>query len=183
MIRPAPRTADEAALYLDLHPCPTCQNPDADWRPSETVVDGAPTLRYAGSCAGCGAAREILFELPTVSVPRSVDDLVRYGDARPSRLIDAGEWLAVADLAAQSSDVDTAAGTATPDGIQLLAVATEAMTEILKFIPDDADEVPDSAFWTPEGQRLHRGSRGRFRRRRVALVRDRYRDLLDTLTR
>jgi hypothetical protein len=70
MLHPAPRTVDEVTLYLDIHPCPTCRNPHADWQYSTTVVGGSPAPRYAGNCGECGTARELLFEQPTQNVDR-----------------------------------------------------------------------------------------------------------------
>ncbi len=183
MIQPAARTRDEAELYLDLNPCPTCGSAETAWQDSYGTVDDRKVQRFHGSCGNCGTPREIVLLAPTALAHRAPDDRVRYGGGRPSELIDAGQWLAVADLAARSSGIDVQdIGTPVdPEAVALLTVAAEAMTEILKFIPPDDDEVPDSAFWTDGGSALHRASPGRFRRRRLALVRDSYQDLLDRL--
>ncbi|MGA8112316.1 MAG: hypothetical protein WCA46_01500 [Actinocatenispora sp.] len=183
MALPAARTPDEAQLYLDIHPCERCGSMETPWEQSAEVVDGTSVLRYRGTCAGCGTERDATFLTPKVHIVRGRDEVVRYGGAQPSELIDAGEWLAVADLAARSSGISVGEDEieAEPEGVELLGIAAEAMTEVLKFVPDGADRVPDSAFWTTEGRQLHETSPGRFKRRRLLIVRDSYRDVLDRL--
>jgi hypothetical protein len=102
--QPAPPLAHsslEAHLYMGLHPC-SCG--DARFRRGSTLSElpnGDLLRRYAGRCARCGTDRRFEFRLPA-RPPEPGSDEIRYGDALPSELIDAGEWLWVADSYART---------------------------------------------------------------------------------
>ena len=117
-----------------------------------------------------------MFRLPEPgSTPASADGVV-FGGPEPSELLDAGEWLWVADLVAGNIPADD------PDSArQALGIAAAAMDEILKFVPAGAGEVPDAAFWSRRGRRVRAEEPGRFQRDRLAIVRDSYRDQLDAV--
>lgn len=144
MARPYARSNAEAHLYMDLHPCPACGERDFDRR--SAVINDAGTLcsRYTGPCARCGAPRTFVFELPDAIRPVHAD-YVEYGGDDPSRIIDPGEWLAVAAAHARRGrrrDWD---------------IARAAITEVRKFLPAGLhgrplDRVPDEAFWTARGR-------------------------------
>jgi hypothetical protein len=165
---------------MDLHPCPACGSVDVSWE--STLVDGG-SRRYAGACGGCGAAREFVFGEPDPSVFIPDFEPVVFGGQDPSVLIDAGEWMWVGDLSAQVATgvVVDPYGATVPDqqARESLAVAVAAMNEILKFLPDGAAEVPESAFWSDRGREVRAAAPGRFQRRRLHIVRDSYRDRLD----
>jgi hypothetical protein len=171
------RTSAEAHLYMELHPCPQCG--DTVFRPASTVVRtprGTLASRYAGPCPGCGTEREFEFDLPgqTLFPPASG---VRFGAADASRIIDAGEWLFVADLVLGDLPAE-------PDGrapaderaaaARDAALGLAAVEEVLKFIPAGADEPPAGAFWTDRGRAKRAEEPGRFRRARLEAVRDVY---------
>ncbi|MGV9326545.1 hypothetical protein ACWDR1_33995 [Streptosporangium sandarakinum] len=166
---PVARSRDEALLYLDLSPC-ACGSADTAWESGLVTVAGEPVSRYAGTCSGCGAAREFLFGLPEREVAPT--RFPAFGGPEPSRLLDAGEWLWVAD---------TVAGNAPAGGpdeaAPVLAVAVAAMEEVVKFVPPGQDEVPGEAFWTERGRRVRDAGPGRFRLDRLLVVRDAYRSL------
>jgi hypothetical protein len=164
------RTRDEAHLYLDLHPCP-CGSVDTTWRSGLVSADGGPANRYSGTCGGCGAEREYIFGLPERPVMPS--GYPTFGGEEPSQLLDAGEWLWVADLTAGNVPVDDEA-----EARRTLAVATAAVEEVVKFIPPGADEVPDDGFWSRRGQEVRTAEPGRFELDRLLIVRDTYRDLV-----
>lgn len=183
MTLPAARTRDEAHLYMDLHPCAECGDADVPWENAILDDAGTPVRRYTGTCPGCGAVREFVFALPERPAVLPDHEVLSFGGPERSELLDAGEWLWVSDLAAQS-----ATGVALdPEGVRVadaeareaLAVAVAALNEILKFVPDGADAVPDSAFWSDRGRELRHAAPGRFERRRLQAVRDTYRDRLD----
>jgi len=50
------------------------------------------------------------------------------------------------------------------------------MEEVLKFIPEGAEEVPPSGFWSERGRKLRADSPRRFRRDELTTVRDGYRE-------
>jgi len=176
MVLPVARTRDEAHLYLDLHPCERCGGVDVAWD-SAPVVDGTPARRYAGVCGECGASREFVFAEPERSLEPGPDVAVLFGGSEPSRLLDPGEWMLVADLCAQAAAVPEGAE---PDAEARysLAVAVAAVEEIIKFLPPGGDAVPEPAFSSARGRTVYHQERGRFHRRRLYLVRNSYRDSL-----
>jgi hypothetical protein len=106
------------------------------------VADFA-VCRFAGTCPNCGWERECAFRgLPANPQPLR---FAGFGGPEPSKLLDAGEWLAVA----QDSELDE--GSPAPI-CNPLEVAVAAVDEILKFIPEGSDSVPDEAFWTERGR-------------------------------
>lgn len=165
---------------MDMRPCPTCGKSDVHWDSALTSDDGAPARRYSGSCPGCRAAREFVFRLPERPLLPGPGDVVLFGDDEPSELLDAGEWLYVADVCAQAAAGQgrEAGSTLSPEARESLIVAVAAMDEVLKFIPEGRDEVPRAGFWSDRGRTLRQTEPGRFRRRRLLTVRNTYRDAL-----
>jgi hypothetical protein len=118
-------------------------------------------------------------EYPALPLPGEV---VLFGRDDRSQLIDAGEWLLVAELCARRTGTVTSGTDREPllddEARQSLAIAVRAMDEVLKFLPDGQDSVPDSAFWSRRGRELHDREPGRFRRPRLQIIRDTYQDVL-----
>jgi hypothetical protein len=164
------RTRDEAQLYLELHPCPDCGSIDTPWEHSLIQVDGELTIRYAGICPGCEAEREYLFGLPARET--RVSGWPTFGGPEPSELLDAGQWMDVADRAAEAVPTDPV------EAGRVLAVARAAVDEVVKFVPTGADAVPEDEFWTPEGQAVRDAEPARFRLDRLLLARDTYHELV-----
>ncbi|TCO50021.1 hypothetical protein EV646_10292 [Kribbella antiqua] len=163
------RTRDEVLLYLELTPCPDCGTVETSWEDGLAHVEGSLVISYAGECPGCGASREYLFGLPERETPGPFPN---FGGPEASELLDAGQWLAVADRAAGSVGVDDRSEAARA----VMSVARAAVEEVVKFIPPGADVVPDDAFWTGEGRATLDAEPGRFRLERLLVVRDSYRD-------
>ncbi|TDW22804.1 hypothetical protein [Kribbella kalugense] len=150
------RTSTEVSLYLDLIPCPDCGSDQADWQEE--------AFTYTGECVGCGAQREYTFSPPEHAIRDT------FGGPEPSELIDAGQWLAVADrIAGEVAVNDRSEGALTA-----MALARQAVEEVLKFIPPSQDTVPDEAFWTDAGRAERELDPGRFRLDRLLVVRDSY---------
>lgn len=164
------RTRDEAYLYLELTPCRDCGSTEAPWEHALIEVDGELTISYAGTCAGCGAEREYLFGLPARETPPV--SWPTFGGAEPSELLDAGQWLAVADRAAGSVPADP------EETARVLSVARAAVEEVIKFVPPGQDAVPEDEFWTPDGRQVRDSEPGRFRLDRLLVVRDTYHELV-----
>lgn len=160
------RTSAEAALYLELTPCPDCGSTETDWYDQQM----GGVLSCAGVCAGCGANREYLFSSPQPddSVPQSATS--EFGGPEPSELINAGQWLAFADQIAGQVAVDDRSEQAR----DAMAVARQAVEEVAKFVPASADAVPEEAFWTEAGREVRALDPGRFRLERLLVIRDSY---------
>ncbi|MGH3379815.1 MAG: hypothetical protein ACRDP6_34305 [Actinoallomurus sp.] len=177
MSLPLARTPREAHLYIDMHAC-ACGERGTDQRSHSTLAGKTYWAgRYDLTCTGCGAERRFIFRVP--DWPLSVDG---YGGDSPSEIIDAGQWIWLADLAASSC-----AAQPSPDEeerrrqAEAMKEAVAAMEEILKFIPGREPIAPDTAFWTPEGRAIRDRESGRFRRPRLEVVLDSYRGSLDGL--
>jgi hypothetical protein len=175
------RTNAEEHLYMQLHPCPSCGAAGFTAPSAVVLVEGVLASRFAGPCPGCGQAREFVFRLPDeILLPDP--DRVRFGrDGEPSELIDAGEWLWVADQIARAVPADLS-GLDEPDRTRArtdLSAAVAAMDEVLKFLPEGADAVPELACWTERGRLLYEAEPARFRRSRLAARRASYLDLRD----
>jgi hypothetical protein len=154
------RTFDEAHLYMDLRPC-ECGESDFDRESVLSTAGGSRTMTYRGSCAGCGRQREFAFRL--ADRRSAADGDSRYGDgAAPSRLLDAGEWVAVSDfMAATARSMLPADGGFDGYGDEeligiheLLSSAAAATQESAKFLPAGAERVPDTAIWSDSGRLL-----------------------------
>jgi hypothetical protein len=163
------RTRDEVLLYLELNPCLDCGAVETSWEDGLAQVDGELVISYTGECPGCGAGREYLFGLPE---QETLGAFPNFGGPEPSELLDAGQWLQVADRAASTVAVDDRSEAARA----VLDVAAAAVAEVVKFIPPGEDVVPDDAFWTGEGRATLDAEPGRFRLERLLVVRDSYRD-------
>jgi hypothetical protein len=163
---PLARTPAEAHLYMDIRPCETCGERGFSGASAVVYVDGELCSQYTGTCPRCGGDRRFVFRLPDEPwLPLERD--VAFGGPAPSELLDAGEWLIVADLAS---------GRPQPDDADL-ALAAAAIDEVLKFIPDGADAVPPEAIHTEDGRQAYEREPGRFRRTRLAAVAATYREL------
>lgn len=167
---PLARTNAEAHLYMDLRPCDACGHRGFAGHSAMVFVDGELCSNYNGSCPRCGLDRAFTFRLPEeIRLPLERD--VVFGDDEPSELLDAGEWLTVADLAAGRPDADD----------EDLALAASAIDEVLKFIPEGAEAVPPESLRTEDGREVYEREPGRFRRNRLEAVATTYRRLVAEL--
>ncbi|GAA2207359.1 hypothetical protein GCM10009850_028170 [Nonomuraea monospora] len=157
-------------MYLDLNPC-ACGSVETEWDSGVLSIEGSLVKCYSGVCGGCRTEREHYFALPRREVmPR---DWPAFGGPEPSQLLDAGEWMWLADFTASNVPEDAA------NARRTLSMARAAVEEVLKFIPEGQDDVPADAFWSARGQEVRDAEPPRFRRDRLLVVRDTYRDLAD----
>jgi hypothetical protein len=178
---PLARSNEEAHLYMDLHPC-SCGGRDAS-RDSAVGLDGDTfVVRYTCVCGTCGRQRTYEFREP--DVPARPADGGWSAGPQPSELLDAGEWLWVADRFGRAP--------AEPDGLTPaevgqarsdLAAAAAAVDETLKFLPPGAAAVPDGAFWSERGRQVRVGAPERFARASLEATRDSYRAVREALAR
>jgi len=142
------------------------------WEDALVFIGGRAARSYFATCPACGLDRKFTFWAPGPrSVPSRPAGGVVFGGPEPSELLDAAEWLWVADLTASRVPVNDQRA-----AWRALAIATAAMEEILKFIPAGAGEVPEGAFWSRRGRRVRAEEPGRFERERLLIVRDTYRE-------
>jgi hypothetical protein len=172
MAPPLARTNEEAHLFLELHPCP-CGEPDFEPTSSLTQVGDGWICRYSGECVRCGRPRAYEFRQPAeIVVP---DETVWADGDQPSELLDAGEWLWVADTyASRSTDHTNLSESARRQLRTDLLAARAAVLEVLKFLPAGANEVPDTAFWSERGRAVRGAEPGRFGRLRLDAARTAY---------
>lgn len=183
------RTAEEAHLYMDLHPCGCGEVQFPRGSSVIETADGDLASHYTGTCPQDGVRREFTFRLPQQITMPPRDGSVRFGGPEPSELIDPGEWLSIADAYARTvpadpsagarSSADTSAGSSAGAGFSAGARSTlnravAAIDEVLKFIPAGEDRVPERAFVTDRGRAVHAKEPGRFRRPRLEAVRNTY---------
>jgi hypothetical protein len=160
------RSPDECQLYMELRPC-SCGEDAFSWtRHSLEQHDGRLVSVYEGTCGRCDAARRFEFE-----VAGDYPEPPAYGGDAPSRVVDPGEFLvssqrAVAEVPADPAQVDADQLVEAYDAVEL---AVAAIVEVLKFIPDGADAVPEAAFTSARGRQVYAGDPARFRRARLAL--------------
>lgn len=174
------RSNAEAHLYMELHPCGGCGETEFAPPSSAMLVDGDLLSRFAGPCPACGTLREFTFRLP--ARPQFPDpDEPSFGAAEPSVLVDAGEWLWLADLIASAIPAHPS-GMTQEERDQAhfdLRTAAAAVGEAMKFLPPGADEVPAEALWNDRGRVLYQEQPGRFRRQRLASAQRGYRELAE----
>ncbi|HEY3502781.1 MAG TPA: hypothetical protein VGN37_08390 [Actinocatenispora sp.] len=174
------RSSAEAHLYMRMQPCEVCGATEFFPDSSVVMVDGELASRYTGLCPQCGTTREFTFLLPDeVIFPNEEEP--EFGDDQPSELLDPGEWLWLADASAGAAPAspDGLSDQARRDALVDLRTAAAAVDEVLKFIPDGAEEVPSEAFRSPRGRAVYAQEPGRFRRGRLAAVRATYREISD----
>jgi hypothetical protein len=175
---PLARTAKEEHLYIELHACECGERNVTHHRHATLQGDGYWASDHELTCPNCSAEREFIFR--TTDWPSWPES--GYGGPEPSEIIDAGQWLIIADLCASSV-------AATPSQVPderakqraAMQMAVDALAEILKFIPDGESIVPDSGFWTPEGRAERHREPGRFRRPRLEVVLQTYQRILAEL--
>jgi hypothetical protein len=177
------RTVAEAHLFMDLHPCDVCGEEQFDRTAAVILVDGELLSRYTGTCPQCGNPREFTFRIPD-ETPLPDPDEPSFGAEPRSELLDAGEWLWVADEIARTIPAE-------PDGMspeersyarREIATAAAAVAEARKFVPSGADAVPREELWSPSGRAVYDAEPGRFDVQRLELVERVYRELAGTFS-
>jgi hypothetical protein len=147
-----------------------------DYRSRTRLVEDedAWTLRFEGVADGTGPRIDVV--VPRESETAARRDGLTFG-AGTSQLIDAGQWVQIAAVYARRAmreslrfardrtDVDLFR-----DVVRGWEIAHDALAEAAKFLPDEADEIPATACWTPLGTTTREEAPERFTR--VGLDRD-----------
>ncbi|MEU4326090.1 hypothetical protein [Nonomuraea dietziae] len=107
-----------------------------------------------------------------------------------SELVDAGQWVFVAETYARTALDDGLTFAVGPGDDKLFAgvaagweLAADALAEALKFLPPGTDSLPPQAFWTPMGVSLREANPERFTRERLESDLLFYRQSLEDLSR
>ena len=171
------RSSPECHLYIELHPC-SCGERRLETKHKLVSREDGLVAAYEGTCPGCATLRTFDFVLDPEIPPGD-----KFGGSRPSQLIDAGQYLAVADDAARRVPGNAAKLDDAKRGEARwwMNRAVNALEEVLKFIPPDADAVPASALFTAPGKETYLAEPGRFRMSRLEAVLGAYRDALRAL--
>jgi len=144
---PVARSTWECQMFFGLAVCPQCGETGLD--PVELNV--GQVWEYATTCPNCEHRQQFAFAVARLGPP----PFPAFGGAEPSQLIDAGQFLVLAEEAADDVPADPADLSSDDlmpeEALEELSVAVAAIEEVLKFIPADADRVPREALWTVEG--------------------------------
>ncbi|WP_327316685.1 hypothetical protein [Streptomyces sp. NBC_01235] len=155
------RSAFEAHLYMDLHPC-ECGSGDFD-RQHRLEQHGDDIVAvYEGPCRQCGTTRRFVFRMAEEIPPPPP----AFGGREPSQIIDPWEFAEVGFRISESTGIKLLNTPKSEHGKLRDAVAytVAAFEEIPKFIPPGQDAVPASAFTSEAGKAGYRRDPGNFDR-------------------
>jgi hypothetical protein len=158
-------------MYMMLNPCPSCGDEQFSLTVHMILVDDDLLTRYAGPCRTCATPREFTFDIEDEfaidgeTLPLTPGE-PEFGRAKPSTIIDAGQWLTCADniLAGTPTNILGVSEEEWQTRRYLFKAAAESVGEVLKFIPADGDDVPSASFWTDDGRAARDQAPDRFRR-------------------
>jgi hypothetical protein len=102
----------------------------------------------------------------------------KFGGARPSTIIDAGQYMSAAEAAAKQVPVHPGQPEQRLHALGRMARAVACLEEVLKWIPAGDDRIPEEAFFTTEGTQIYAREPGRYRRARLEPVLAVYRETL-----
>ncbi|MBT8493349.1 MAG: hypothetical protein KJO07_09860 [Deltaproteobacteria bacterium] len=147
------RSAAEADLYVDLE-CEAAGEVPQSRKRKKTERRRQTFWSYQIRCAS-GKLLEFEFELDGLPEPKpGLRRKVEYGGKEPSRLIDAGEWLRVADRHANLAPKSVAGlpERQRREAAGNLEIAIAAVGETLKFIPAGGDRVSSTVLTSTRGK-------------------------------
>jgi len=164
------RYSFECLVYIEFHPCDCGSSGAMDVRIARQGECNVAI--YESSCGGCRRSRRFDFII---------------GDEHEARstIVDAGQWLLVAERIAKQlpADLQLLSGEERRWARVELERAIIALEEALKFVPVDKDRVPFDALFSERGKSLHGEEAGRFRKPRIQAILAVYRDSLERLSR
>lgn len=174
----AARSSAEAHLYMELH---ACDCGEVEFTPTGTTVvpgDDQTSITYAGTCPRCGSARTFTFQMPAQE-PFPDPDEPAFSTSGCSSLVDAGQWLWLADLvpAGLRGEPAELTGQERRQAQFDLRTAAAAVTEALRFVPSGAAAVPADALFTDQGRQVYARDPARLRRQRLLAARQALLDL------
>ncbi|MFC6083135.1 hypothetical protein [Sphaerisporangium aureirubrum] len=189
---PLARTLVEAYLYIEVTAVALRAGDEAGEKDSVTDYDAHTTLtegrevwtvRFDGREIGLPVRFDVLVPYGTEFAARR--EGVRFGHGT-SEVIDAGQWRVISGGYARQAlrdDLHFARDRSDADryrGVVLgWEAARDAAAEVAKFLPDDADEIPETAFWTDMGRSARREDPEWFTRDGVAAAVSFFQEALD----
>lgn len=161
------RSSIELRLWIERHPCPCGERSIEGFKHlSRWLPDGRFLQSESGSCPTCGRSRTVnAWEIEREPFRSRLGDgysaPAHFYIANvpvPSQVIGPHEFVDIALAYDPDLDPDTLPPGAFRDSLGRQCDALTALTELLKFIPDGADAVPDDAYvhggW-PEARAAH----------------------------
>jgi hypothetical protein len=159
------RSPAESYLYIDLHPC-DCGEERLEPNHWLEERDGVFVSVYEGNCPRCGRHRKFEFAL---AEDHDIPPEPAFGGNQPSQLIDPGQFLRISDEAAHRVPVNLddlpRERWAAARSDMLYAIA--ALEEVAKFIPEDADIVPEEVFTSEIGRAMYQANPELFSRAQI----------------
>lgn len=167
------RTLAEAHIYASV--MAAADAPDAAADTGEDLVEGAETWTLS--------VRGYEIEVPYASEQAARQVGERFG-LGVSQLVDAGQWVLVATTYARRAlDLDLAYDNGPESERRSIELnwmfAADALTEAVKFLPEDADSIPASALWSELGRQTHQQQPALFQRDKLIDDLEYYRGTLD----
>ena len=159
------RTAEEADLYVDLEAEAQGEVPVSRKR-RKTERRRETFFLYEVRCKS-GKLLEFEFREDGLPTPRpGLRRKVAYGGPQQSLLIDAGEWMKVADRHADRAPGSLAGlpERARREAKADMEIAVAAIEEVMKFLPDGADRVSSASLFSARGKAYFNKDVRRFRR-------------------
>lgn len=184
---PVARSTWECQTFLSLAECPACGGVgSAAIELLACQRGGTEIWQYTVECLHCGHEWPVEFALSAEPEPA----YPAFGGAAPSQLVDAGQFLALAEESAEQvpadpAELDAAAGDelGLDEACDEIAIAVAAVEEVLKFIPAGDAAVPREALWTVDGVARYDRDPQAFQRRTLMATLGAYREVLAAYSR
>src|SRR5262245_787977 len=152
------RSSAECHLYIELRAC-ECGEGRSPWKHRLESRADAQIAVYEGRCDRCSAPWTFEFALDAEACA-----IGKFGGTKPSQIVDAGQFLAVADAAARAVSADVSALDERQRARALMLRAVAAIEEVFKFIPLGADRVVADSLFSVRGKEMYLAEPGRFRK-------------------
>jgi len=172
------RSSAECHLYIELRAC-ECGEGRSPWKHQLESRADALIAAYEGRCDRC--SRPWTFEF---ALDPEVCEIGKFGGTKPSQIVDAGQFLAVADAAARAvaGDVSALDDLSRQRARALMLRAVAAIEEVLKLIPPGADRIAADSLSSAMGKAMYLADPGRFRKSRLEAVLGVYREAVGRLS-
>ena len=153
----------EVETYLQVHPCPACQQ--GPWRAElpEAMSGVDPRLTVPARCLHCGREQALQFVVRNPQIRPDDPTAPINPDPEPSRIVDLAQWLGLFQTYLEQASRHPDKGQARWLGYR----AKLCLGEALKFYDDD-DQLPaESAFFSDASRQAYRRHTERFARQRL----------------